>query len=232
MWIFDNPKSYPDMLKKVATVVFFIAAIGLFILTQISNIFSSFFANISWNVKYDIGGFSLYLANIYIPILIAVFENMFKLHDRISDIFAIRYRFDKKVIIWSLLNKLGMNNMYIRVNRKNREKIMDDIFYKYVGYANPKIDPHLVYMAMGAWSWYWIVLDTVVVIIFTIGVSTIFYFSWKIVLVSIVMIFILLIISHLIKHFQCKRYAEQEIDAILMLDNAKLDIETCLVNDL
>lgn len=215
MWFFDNPKSYPEMLKKIAWTMFFIVLIALFLFSNISRPFSKFMESISFNMKYQKDGINLYIAYLYIPFIFALLENILKMHDRISDLLGIRYRFDTKVIIFHSLLKLNIGDKFNKVSRINRNEIMSNIFYKYAGYAKPEIDPHLVYMALGTWCWYWIFLDTILVT-FVIGIMLLIYnFSWQIVFAFSMIVVLLGCISFCIKHFQCTSYANKEVDAIL-----------------
>ena len=160
MWIFENPKNYSDMMKKIALTMFIIVLISLFVFSNFSSPFSDFMLKISFDFEYELaGGIKLYISYLYLPLIFTLLENIFKLHDKISDLFQIRYRFDRKIIIQTFLIELNMTNKYSAVNKNNRKKIMKDIFYKYVSSTKPIMDTHLIYMALGQWCWYWICID-------------------------------------------------------------------------
>lgn len=232
MWLFSNPKSYPEMLKKIAWTMFFFVFIGLIMLSSFWADFSDLMSRISLGLEYEQNNIKFYISYLYIPLVFALFENIFKLHDRISDLFGIRYRFDKNIIIHSFLKHLKMENKIDLVNRKNRDTIMGDIFYKYAGYADPKIDPHLIYMALGAWSWYWILIDTTLVSFFLGIIYLIFNWSWGAFFIFGGVIIILYLISFFLKHTQCVTYAKQEVESILEQSNAKIEINNYIRNTL
>ena len=224
MWFFDTPKNYPDMLKKIALTMFFVVMILLFVFSQASEDFSSFLLSISMNQKLQVAGIDLYSAFVYIPAIFAVLENMFRLHDRLSDIFLIRYYFDKKIILTKMLNLLNLSDKTNLINKHNRDKMMSSVFYKYAGYNSPVIDQHNIYMALGCWSWFWIVLDTlaVTVIIGTIFLITIFMLINFIILICVVAILLSLLV--LLYYFGCKKYAIFEVEDILSDDKRRIEL--------
>lgn len=232
MWLFESPKNYPEMLKKIAWSMFFIVLIGLTILAQCTKTFSEFMKSISFGIQYEKDGLKLYLSYIYIPLIFALLENIFKLHDKISDVFRIRYRFDKFVIINEYLREFVMMQKIKNVDRNNRRKIMNEIFYQYAGYSNPVIDSHLIYMALGAWSWYWIIIDTMLVI-GVIGALMLFkeYSKIKFLIILALLLF-LYIISFILKKSQCKKYAVQEVEYILKNKKRRKEISRYLNNAL
>jgi hypothetical protein len=232
MWLFESPKDYPEMLKKIAWSVFFIVAIGLFILSQCMESFADFMKSISFGIQFENQGIKLYVAYIYIPLALAIIENIFKLHDRVSDVFRIRYRFDKFVIINAYLQKLKMLKKIKNVNKHNRERIMNDIFYEYASSTKPVIDTHLIYMALGAWSWYWIIIDAIVVSIIIGTIMICMEFIFLNFIIALGVITFLIILSIIIKCFQCKKYAMREVDEILKDSNRNSEIYRYLKNAL
>lgn len=224
MWFFETPKNYPDMLKKIAFTMFFVVMILLFVFSQASEDFSSFLLSISMNQKLQVAGIDLYSAFIYIPFIFAILENMFKLHDRLSDILLIRYNFDKKIILTHMLKQLDLSDRVRLINKRNRDKIMNSVFYKYAGYNSPVIEQHNIYMALGCWSWFWIVLDTLMV---TFIIGTIFLIKNLmlinfVILISVMAVLILLLI--LLYQFGCKKYAIFEVEDIVSNDLRRTEL--------
>ena len=109
------------MLKKIAWTMFFVVMFGLVFFSRISESFSDFMSSISFGIQYEtnviIHGLKIYISYIYIPFIFAILENVFKMHDRLSDLFRIRYNFDKNVIIKDFLTDLNMQN-FKRFNPK------------------------------------------------------------------------------------------------------------------
>lgn len=215
MLLFENPKSYAEMTKKISYTVFLFALFGLFFVSQISSDFADFMKSISFKMSAEFYGMKLNLSLLYIPIVIATLENVFNIHDKLSDLFGIRYRYDKNIIIGHFLKVLNMDKYIQKVNRKNRESIMNEIFYEYVSSTSPKIDPHLIYLALGAWSWYWIFLDTFLVTLLVGIFLLIQKFSVPALTILLIVLFVLLIFMCLKKNIDCIRHSISEVDKIL-----------------
>ena len=208
--------------------MFFISLFTIVLLSHSITGIDSFLQSISFGWQYKYGGFKLYISYFYFPLFFSVFENIFKLHDRISDLIGIRFRFDRDVIISKYLSELKLSQKINRVNHSNRDTIMHDIFYKYASSTNPKIDRHLIDRALEIWSWYWILLDTIACIGILGILSLSYYFSWSTCFVLIVIITICLAIMYTIKKYQCREYAIAEVNAILQLDNCRSTIRRYL----
>jgi len=232
MWLFSSPKNYSEMLKKIATTMFFFSLIIIVILSHIFDSVSSFMESISFGLYCIYGGLKLYISYFYFPLLFAVTENIFKLHDRISDLFGIRYRFDTDVIIKKYLAELNLLHKTSSVNRSNRNAIMHSIFYKYASSTSPKIDRHLIDLALGAWSWYWIIIDTLACIIVVGSVWLANSFSWSTFNVLFGINLTCLVVIHFIYRFQCTKYALLEVEAILQLKDSRDEIMGYLNNAL
>ena len=228
MWLFYLPKNYSEMLLKIATTMFFISLIMLAILSNIVEEIESLMKIISFGINYKFGGFELYLSYFYFPIIFALAESMFKLHDRISDLFSIRYNFEKNVIIAEFLIEIRLYKKFKKVNKSNRKIIMDAIFYKYASSTNPQIERHLIDMALSSWCWYWIVMDTALCVVVSGVVCLIYTFSVTILFALFVFVLICLLIMYIIKTFQCRNYAIREVKAILELENSRNEIERFL----
>ena len=252
MWIFENPKSYPDMCKKIAQSVFIISLIELFILAQISNDFSEFLKKISFNTETQICGIKMYVSYIYIPLVLSILENIFKMHDKIGRIFKIRPRNAATVIFPAYMKELGISTSKSNKDQKglyyaniDLQRVMGDHFYYHVSYSHPKIDNHEVYMALDSWTWFWIILDTFcVTMLFIIAliVVSIFFFrvSMKLYVgLTIYLLLLLLLDFFLLKH-RCSYYTKREIHLAIKYDkennNGKLNeklkgqIENALYN--
>lgn len=110
------------------------------------------------------GNSSLPLSGGYIlpALAIAIAARVFRLHARISDWLGIRETFDLEVIIAELadglhfdLDPIGEENL-----RRARQRLMRKAFYPFVSGSPPAIDQQLVQQALDAWSWFWIGLES------------------------------------------------------------------------
>jgi hypothetical protein len=79
------------------------------------------------------------------------------MHNKISDLFQIRKKFDVSYILIPLSKavEIPIDENYKNVLKTNRKTLMADVFYKYASSTNPQIDKHLIWIALDKWSWYW-----------------------------------------------------------------------------
>jgi hypothetical protein len=230
MWIFENPKSYPDMCKKIAQAVFAISLIELFVLSQISPDFSGFMKKISFNTETEIINIKLYISYIYIPITLSILENIFKMHDKIGKLFKVRQKNAANVIFPTYMCELNIQKRkskeeYRTVYLKNRDlqKAIGNHFYEHVSYSNPKIDSHDVYMALDSWGWFWIILDSAcITILFLISliISMLFKISVsKLLLLGLVIYIVcLLFLNFILLKTRCSYYTQREIALAVKYD--------------
>lgn len=167
MWIFDCVKNYSEMRVKISKALFCISLIEIFILAQISLDFSNILKTLSFNTETEILGVKIYIAYIYIPLVISILENIFCLHDKIGKIFKIRDTFNKKVIFLEYVKELNMkslpNKKLLKIYSTDNklQSAIGEHFYYHMSSTEPKIDKHYINMALTSWCWIWIVLDTI-----------------------------------------------------------------------
>lgn len=111
-----------------------------------------------------------------IPIVYAVpalavttFARIVMLHDRISDLFGIRSRFDTKYILIPMAQSVGITVSPLRLvrYRQNRDDLMGKVFYEYASYLNPVIGQHLVQMALDKWTGFWMAIEALPILVVT-----------------------------------------------------------------
>jgi len=93
--------------------------------------------------------------------LIALVARISKLHDRVSDLFGIRARFDLHEILTPLAGGAAIP-VDLRLRERliqHRDQVMGDVFYRYASSTNPAIDNHLIWPALDKWSWFWICIE-------------------------------------------------------------------------
>jgi hypothetical protein len=158
--------------------------------------------------------------------VLAAFSRIFKLHDRISDIFLIRQRFDVSEILFPLAIGSGasLNIDQIRTFKKERNSLMYKVFYKYASSTPGKavIDSHYITMALDQWCWYWIVLE-VTFLGFVLAAT--FLITGRYFLAAIFFAGVLGTVGVLqfIRNL-CSDYTLQEVEAILEKSNRKVQI--------
>src|SRR5262249_31588283 len=110
----------------------------------------------------------LNLAGAAIALLVAGFSYALHLHDRVSDLFKVRHRFDRGSILFPLALLVGAKLSPIQLNAvdANRVTLMHQVFYKYTSSRldKPLVDKHYIEHALDAWSWFWILLEGMVLL--------------------------------------------------------------------
>lgn len=168
MWIFDCVKNYSEMRIKISKALFCISLVEIFVLAQISLDFSNLLKTLSFNTETEILGIKIYIAYIYIPLVVSILENMFCLHDKIGKIIKIRDTFSKKVIFLEYIKQLNIKTSLqkrkvLKIYSKDAilQSAVDEHFYYHMSSTEPKIDKHYINMALTSWCWLWIILDTI-----------------------------------------------------------------------
>lgn len=252
MWLFDTPKNYIDMCKKISMSVFWFVLIELFVLSQASNDFATFMKVISFNTEIDIAGLKLYVAYVYIPLLISILENIFKLHDKFGKVLRIRKTFAAYVIFKEYIKRLEIETNFnchkiakTYLKNENLQHKVGNHFYHHVSDEQIVIDKHYVYMALGSWSWVWIILNNLIFTIFL--VLTILVVSainancpWKLIIGLLIFCIIELFILLFQLFTNCKKYSKKEIKYSIeydlknndnqLNDELKKEIENALFN--
>jgi hypothetical protein len=231
VWIFDSPENYTEMIQKISKSTFFVLIIMLYVLSQINNEFSEFLKSISFGGIYEFAGIKINLATLYLPLVMGVFEHMFKIHDKLSDLLGIRRKYDRNIIVAEFL-KTAKNTISIKsVTGKQVRSIMSSAFYRYASSTNPIIDRHYILLALNEWCWFWIVLDTTLLLVCvsipflvsSFNASSVVFILITLGTLSLLMLLILL---------QVKSYTLHEIEAILSDDDRKKiiigDVESAL----
>lgn len=149
--------------------------------------------------------------------ILAGLSRAFKLHDRVSDLFGIRQRFDVKEILLPMAAAAGVRlsiEQQGQVEVKRRE-LMGQVFYKYVSSTATAavIDRHVITMALDQWSWYWIVVEAAAVALTTSAVGAWFGATVLAFWLLVGVLGALWVLPHLRK--QSVRYAQDQIKLIL-----------------
>src|SRR6516164_4527474 len=109
------------------------------------------------------------LAGAAVAALVAGFSYAAQLHDRVSDLFKIRHRFDLGSILFPLALLVGTKFSAMQLNAvdANRNTLMHKVFYKYASSRadKPLVDKHDIEHALAAWSWFWILVESMVLLV-------------------------------------------------------------------
>jgi hypothetical protein len=212
--IFGQPDSYSDILERIFFMSVVTGLICTIVLADASPACKDFLNSVK--TEADIGPLkgikALYVG---IPLVVAFFSRVIKLHNRISDVFRIRYGFDTKFILYPLAKGVGItltDDLKQKI-AKNRHKMMYAVFYPYASFREPKIDRQLVQTSADQWGWYWVFLESV----FLFAVTTVIlcligkydHALLCMIVLVVEMVFLLLLRG------ACRRNAQPQIDAIL-----------------
>jgi hypothetical protein len=223
---FTTVSDYPTMLNKIAWGNFANSIACVWILRYNITPFDSLLSKLNIPVKiFD--GFSLPLGTLILAIIIALISRAIKYHDKLSDLFQIRKRFDVFHILVPLavLSNANCSVEKIESFRSHRRNLMNNVFYKYASSSpgKAKIETHYITMALDQWSWYWMLLEAMSLYLIT-SILLLFYSS-SILLAYILLLFILVSVGclQLLKHENIK-YAYQELSQIIDNDSFKNEI--------
>lgn len=209
--------SYGKMLKRIflITLVFSIISWYLILLSypELNNNINKLIYNF-FKIDSSIKIYDYELPFSYaVPVLLACICRVFMLHNIISDIFKIRYKYDINNILLPLAVGVGYDVNDINKIANNRKKLMNRTFYEYASYNSNSIDRHLISKALDSFTWLWGALEglsvsivALFICIFSVNILSIFIF---------VFIICTLIIFYKVQMKRCKEYTKNEIDEIL-----------------
>jgi len=215
MKIFGQPESYSDMLERIFFFTFGTGVFCVFYLSISSPAVKSILDSLA--IEAEIGWIKgLKALYVVIPLIVAIFSRIIRLHDKISDVLLIRHRFDTKHILLPLSRKVG-SCVGPDVIKKNRVDMMYKLFYPYAGFKDPSIDAQLVRSALDNWGWFWVELEAICLFLVTgsifliMGKTTQLIFSFVVAL--------LLIAVSFGQYKTCIRTATAEVNAIVSDEN-------------
>jgi hypothetical protein len=221
---FASVTDYPSMLDKIGWYNFFIGVIlGLFL----ANNLPDFNAALGSVLTIDVLGVKISLPLALGAVAIAIVSRAIKLHDKISDLFNIRLNFDCEHILSPMFQNVGINvDPSLKKHiRRDRIRLMNRLFYEYASSTEDKckIDHHNVTMALDQWSWYWILIESLVLLLTSSIICFVFQNSHVGYGLLLLMI-IILALAQLMKERACKKYALIEINEILEDPTRKTEV--------
>jgi hypothetical protein len=152
-----------------------------------------------------------------VAFLIAFLSESIKLHDKVSDLLRIRSEFDTRWILipMALLSSATLTSAQFEKLRAERGRLMDDVFYAYASGSAKRqmIDDHAITQALTAWSWYWLCVEAIAVVIPT---AAILAFSGQSFWVeSLLAIVLSLMLMMRVFRADCAKYADSQVRQIL-----------------
>ena len=223
MKIFGQPADYSEILQRIFYTTVASGLVCTIVLAKASPAVMELIDLIS--TKADIGPIkSIKALYVLIPVIIGIVSRIPKLHDRISNLFRIRFLFDTKYLLFPLAQGAGLTlkkDLKEKI-RRNRVDAMYAVFYPYAGFKNPVIDEQLVRTAADNWGWFWVFVESS----FLFSVTTLilgWLREWNYVLVCLIVILVEMLLM-LLQWFACKRSAKRQIVMIVGDSNRRTSI--------
>ncbi|RKY06711.1 MAG: hypothetical protein DRP66_08255 [Planctomycetota bacterium] len=214
MKIIGQPADYSEILQRI---FWFSIATGLFstvMLAKASPAVQEFIDSIT--TKADLGPIkSIKVLYVLIPGAIAVVSRMIKLHDRISDLFRIRFCFDTRFFLFPLCQGSGVPLTAARkaMIRQTRNDSMYQTVYGYAGFKNPDIDDQLVRTSADNWGWFWVLVESSFLLLITVIIFACMQ-KWNYV-TGFLCVILAEVALMLIQALACIRSAKPQVNAIL-----------------
>jgi hypothetical protein len=223
---FFGPKNYSEMLWKIALADFWLTLACTFLARQdpwVESLFSQIehlpgFKEFATAVKapaINVGGFAIALT-------VLIFSRVTRFHDRISDFFKIRARFDRANILLPLavMSGVHMTARQIQNLKRDRHPLMRETFYKYASSRSekPLVDKHDIESALEAWHMYWVALEWFFILTGFSILSAIARSSWLLVVFWVASMGALLFVN--LRYGLLERRADPQIQQIAGNDEA------------
>jgi hypothetical protein len=165
MFPFERPTSYGEMLNKIGLFTFFLT-LGLTCVVAYFSPAAATFLN-SQHTTVEILTLKVPLLYVVPAVGIAILARIIRLHDKISDLFGIRAKFDLYRILIPLCGsvEISVDEEFREKLRSHRNSALAKTFYRYASFEEPKISRALVLEAIDRWTWYWVLLEFTVVLL-------------------------------------------------------------------
>lgn len=227
MSLIGQPESYSDMLKRIFVATLSVAVLCTFALAAVSPVVRTIVD--SWGPEVSIGILdgvkALY---VLIPLAVAILARVFFLHDKMSDLFRLRKRFDLENILRPLANGIGFatSGPEWELIEQRRDLAMTRTFYRYASFKDPQIDVQLVRTAADRWAWFWCTVEPLAILLIT-GVIFAVLAAWLQLFVLVAFIAVLLVTAFLLWP-QLRTGAENQVAEILNNQDWKQEIRVTL----
>ena len=220
VWPKLTVSDYSEMLRKLSVSVFIVTIVCVWLLRSHVAAADKLFDRLDLAPGMVLLGYiSIPVGTFLVAVVVAFIFESVKLHDKISEIFNIRAMFDVRWILipMALLSGAVVTSaQYDRITAERR-RLMREVFYKYASSAKAaQIDVHLIIQALTAWSWYWLCVEAIAIIIPT-ALLLAWFSQWT---ASTIMIALAMFLQLLMSVFrnEANKYAEAEVGEILADD--------------
>jgi hypothetical protein len=172
---FDRPKNYNEMLNKIGLFTFLEAIVLTLLIPNILDPIRQVLYARDWHVK--VMSIELPLLVVLPGVAIALFARIIRLHDKLSDLFRIRQHFDVSRILLPLAKAVGYkpSEKALKALKTDRKRAMRKTFYRYASFEEPAISKALVLSAIDSWTWYWVLLEFLFLLVITASLFLAFH---------------------------------------------------------
>lgn len=223
---FSTVKDYATMLNRIAIYTFAVSLVAVIILRNNITSLEDLLKKLNLLIPV-FNGVQLPAGTVLPAIIVAFVSRSIKIHDRISDIFQIRKRFDIYHILFPLAIASSSTCTASKIDfiKNNRKDLMKKVFYKYASSDPDKalIESHYITMALDQWSWYWIVLEAISILFIT-SIALSFFSKFFISFILTLLVLVGIGFLQLVK-FQCSKYALQQVEQIISDNTRKLEVQ-------
>jgi hypothetical protein len=226
---FSTPRDYADVLKQLAMMALYEVYFLAFLLRAIPQIDAIFKVSQSWGpigkalAPYDV----LNPSGLLLAIIVAALTFSFRFHDRVSDLFRIRRRFDIEHVLIPLLRGVDPDANEDKERRvaRHRDELMRPVYYKYTSSTDPSalVDKHDIQQALSAWLSFWVFLEG----IFYFGTAAAIAWWLKAPNLSIVLggISTALFLLAILQRLRLPQYSKPQVEKILNDPTASYDVK-------
>jgi len=204
---------YPSMLDRIFFFTLVSTVICVWLLRKYSPALNTLLANLDFELTVSTVKIPIPAATFLPALVIAIAARSIKLHDRISDLFRIRYYFDTRKIISPIATRVGVPSDEIPRLFQNRNHHMRKVFYEYASSTNPQIDTRNIIEALDNWSWFWCWIESWSIWLVT-GLTIIILGFFSDGITMILVASLLVFLFSLFYWPQCVKYANAQISDI------------------
>ena len=211
--------NYPEMLRKLSIATFFMTIGSLMLLRTYVHSIDSALMHLDVNFPNVpvFGPIKIPFGTFLVAFVVAAISKSMKLHDKISDALRIRSEFDIRWILapMALLSGASLSSGQFEKMAVERRRLMGELFYTYASSTPGRqvIDGHTVTQALTTWSWYWLCVEAVAIILPTAAILA--YEGQNSWTAGLLAIALMLMLAMRVFWFDCSRYANSQVRQIL-----------------
>lgn len=217
-WPRLSVSDYPEMLRKLSFSALVVAIACTSLIRAYIPLVDQWLAHLDAATPplEAIASIKIPFGTFVVGLCAALISESVRLHDKISSALGIRATFDTRWILIPLALLSGATLDRVKFGRiaSDRTRLMDDVFYKYASSGKQAdIDKHLITQALTAWSWYWLCVESNLLLILTAIVAAVFS-NWAL---TAGLLAVVILLTFLMRVFRADAsdYAGAEVNAIL-----------------